>query len=282
MDELTEPAEDEQEATAATAGPQDGAAGDVSQTRPEATAAVEGAEGGEGEGEGEGERPKLSRRKLVLLVAPIVVLAIVGTVTTALTPALAAKHPLLLIILEARNRNLILAREVDLIPFVLAATFRRLLTDPLYYLLGYYYGDAAVRWLEVKAGLQDYARLMERLFRRAAFPAVFFFPGAVVCALAGVVRMRFRVFLALNVAGTLTAVLALKAFGEVVASPVEALVGFFERNIVATTTISIVLVTLSVILGRVQGKTDMSMKDIDELGAAGGPGEPAEGTGDRP
>jgi len=223
---------------------------------------------GEDVGEDKEERPKLPRKKLVLLVAPIVVLAIVGTVTTALTPALAAKHPLLLILLEARNRNLILAREVDFWPFLLAATLRRTLTDPLYYVLGWYYGDAAVRWLEVKAGLQDYARLMERVFRKASFPAVFFFPGAVVCALAGVVRMRFPVFLTLNLSGTVAAVLALKMFGDVFASPVEAVVDFFDRNLVVTTAISVVLVTLSVLAGRLQGKMEMSMKDLDDLDQA--------------
>ncbi|MGH9223616.1 MAG: DedA family protein [Acidimicrobiales bacterium] len=249
MDEKTEPSEPDEERAAAPAT----------------------AEGEEGEAEGEAhgeegeERPKLPRKKLVLIVAPIVVLAIVGTVTTALTPALAAKHPLLLIMLEARNRNLILAREVDFLPFLLVAILRRTLTDPLYFLLGWYYGDAAVRWLEVKAGLQDYARLMEKVFRKASYPAVFLFPGAVVCALAGVVRMRFPVFLAVNFAGTLTAVIALKAFGDVFASPVEAIVGFFDRNLLVTTAISIVLVTLSVLAGRLQGKMELSMKDIDEL-----------------
>ncbi len=211
-----------------------------------------------------GERPRPSRRKLTLLVGPIIVLAIVGTVTTALTPALAAKHPLLLILLEARNRNLILAREVDFVPFLLAATFRRTLTDPLYFLLGYYYGDAAVRWLEVKAGLGSYAQLMEKIFRKASHPAVFFFPGAVVCALAGVVGMRFRVFIALNLSGTVAAVVALKLFGDAVASPVEAIVSFFDRNLITTTAVSIVLVTLSVILGRAQGKTDLSIREAEE------------------
>jgi membrane protein DedA with SNARE-associated domain len=208
-------------------------------------------------------RPRLPRRKLILIVGPIVVLAIVGTVTTALTPALAAKHPLLLIALEARNRNLVLAREVDFLPFLLVATFRRTLTDPLYYLLGYYYGDAAVRWLEVKAGMGSYARLMERVFQKAAYPAVFLFPGAVVCAMAGVIRMRFPVFMALNLGGTLTAVVCLKLFGDAVASPVEALIDFFDRNLLTTTIISVVLVILSVVLSRWENQ--LSMKDIDDL-----------------
>jgi membrane protein DedA with SNARE-associated domain len=207
-------------------------------------------------------RPRLPRKKLVLILTPIVILSIIGTVATALTPALAAKHPLLLILMEARNRNLILARRVDLVPFVLVATLRRTLTDPLYFLLGRYYGDAAVRWLEVKAGMGSYARLMERIFKKAAYPAVFLFPGAVVCAMAGVIRMRFGVFLALNLSGTLAAVIALKAFGDAVADPVEAIVSFFDRNLLTTTIVSIVLVVLSVVLGRAEAR--MSMRDMEE------------------
>ncbi len=207
--------------------------------------------------------PRLPRKKLLLIVVPIIVLAVVGTVTTALTPALAARHPLLLIALEARNRNLILAREVDVLPFILIATFRRVLTDPLYYILGRFYGDRAVRWLEVKAGLGSYARMMERIFKKASFPAVFFFPGAIVCALAGVVGMRFAAFMALNIAGTLFAVISLKVFGDAVASPVEAIVAFFDRNLVVTTAISITLVLLSIWAGRLENK--LSMKDIDSL-----------------
>ena len=170
--------------------------------------------------------------------------------------------------MEARNRNLILARAVDFVPFLVVATVRRTLSDPLYYLLGWYYGDAAVRWLEVKAGMGSYARMMERIFRKASYPAVFLFPGAVVCALAGVVGMRFPVFLALNLAGTITAVLALKQFGDIFATPVEAVVGFFDRHLVATTAASVALVVLSIVLGRLEGKAEYSMRDLDDLDQA--------------
>jgi membrane protein DedA with SNARE-associated domain len=214
------------------------------------------------------ERARPSRRKLVLIVAPIVVLTVIGTAGTALTPALAAKHPLLLILTDARNRNLILGRRVDFVPFLVVSTIRRMMSDPLYYLLGWYYGDAAVRWLEVKAGMGSYARLMERIFRKASYPAVFLFPGAVVCALAGVVGMRFGVFLALNLPGTITAVLVLKRFGDIFAGPVEAVVGFFNRHLVATTAVSITLVVLSIVIGRLEGKAEYSMRDLDDLHGA--------------
>ncbi|MFN2504627.1 MAG: DedA family protein [Acidimicrobiales bacterium] len=247
---------------------------------PDAPAVAPQAEEGGARAEEEPEHPRLPRSKLILLVAPIAVLAVVGTITNALTPALAAKHPLLLILLEARNRNLVLAREVDFVPFLLVATFRRTLTDPLYYLLGRYYGDNAIRWLEVKAGMGSYARMMERIFSKASYPAVFFFPGAVVCALAGVIGMRFAVFFALNLSGTIFAVVVLKAFGEVVASPVEALIGFFDRNLVTTTIVSAVLVVLSVVLGRLEGKARLDLEELEgsedgDAPAATGAEEPA-------
>lgn len=205
---------------------------------------------------------RLSRRKLALILAPIVVVTIGNLVATAATPYLAARHPLLLIAIEARNRNLILARRVDFVPFLLVASARRMLTDPLYYLLGRYYGDGAIRWLEVKAGLGSYARFLERLFKRGAYPAIFLAPGPVICAMAGVVRTPFKWFMAANIAGTLAVVFALKLTGDAFSSPVESVVGFFNRNLLVTSVASVGLVILSVALGRLEGR--MSIKEAQE------------------
>lgn len=196
------------------------------------------------------------RRRLVLLITPIVVLTVVGTVANAFTPALAARHPLLLITLDARNRQLVLARHVDVLPFVVVAVLRRALSDPLFYLLGREYGDAAVRWLEKKGGGGDLVRLIERMFAKAAYPMVFFFPGAVVCALAGQSGMPPALFLPLNILGTITVVLAVRAFSDVIASPVEAVLGFFNRNLVLTTSISVGLVVLWLVTERLQGRVE--------------------------
>ena len=209
------------------------------------------------------ERPRPSRRTLVLLVAPIVVLSTLGTIATALTPTLAANHPLLLIAMDARNRMLVLAREVDLVPFVVVAVLRRTLSDPLFYLLGRFYGEGAIRWLEKKGGGGELVKLTERIFKRAGYPMVFAFPGAIVCALAGTTGMSPVGFLIANLAGTLTSVIAVRLFSDAISSPVEALLGFFERNMVATTAVTISLVVLSLLLNRAQGKLDGA--SIDEL-----------------
>jgi membrane protein DedA with SNARE-associated domain len=199
---------------------------------------------------------------LILLVAPIVVLTSMGLVATAFTPALAARNPLLLISLDSRNRFLVLAREVNIVPFMVVAIMRRTFADPLFYLLGRFYGEGALRWLQKKGGGGDLVVWTEKLFGRAAYPMVFFFPGAIVCALAGQTGMSPVGFAVTNVAGTVTAVLAVRKFSDVISNPVEGLLGFFDRNIVATTTVTVALVVLSVVLNRAQGKLEA---DLDEL-----------------
>jgi membrane protein DedA with SNARE-associated domain len=209
----------------------------------------------------EKEKPKPSRRTLVLLVGPIAVIWIGATIATALTPTLATKHPLLLIILDPRNRNLVLARHVDLLPFLVVGVLRRLLTDPLYYLLGRLYGDATIRWLERNAGGGALVRWAEKAFARASYPIVFLWPGPIVCALAGAAGMRVRGFLTTNVAGTIAAVVVLRLSGDLLAGPVDTILGFFNRNLVLTTAVTIGLVVLSLLLGRID--TEPSIRDLE-------------------
>lgn len=208
-------------------------------------------------------RGRPSKTKVRLLVGTLVALGVCGSVATALTGPLATRHPLLLIILEARNRNLVLARHVDVVPFIIVGTLRRVLSDPLFWLLGWWYGDRAIRWIEHKAGGGFLVQGLEQLFTKAAYPMVFFFPGAVVCALAGATGMPFWAFLAVNVAGTLVAVFALRLSGDLLSGPVDAVLGFFNRHLVATTIVTVSLVLLSLLSSRLQGRSEIP--SVDEL-----------------
>lgn len=209
------------------------------------------------------ERPKPSRRTLILLVAPIILITTMGVIASAFTPTLATKHPLLMIALDARNRFLVLARHVDLVPFVIVAVLRRSFSDPLFYLLGRFYGDNALRWLQKKGGAGDLVPFTEKLFKKAGYPMVFAFPGAIVCALAGQTGMSPVGFMVTNLAGTLTAVFAVRRFSSTIASPVEGLLGFFSRNLVLTTAVSIGLVVLSLVLNRFQDKLDPGLDELE-------------------
>jgi membrane protein DedA with SNARE-associated domain len=202
---------------------------------------------------------------VALLVTPIVVLGVAATIATALTPALAARHPLLLIALEARNRNLLLARNVDVVPFVVVATIRRVLTDPLYFLLGHFHGNTVIHWLEQKAGGGAAVRFVERAFARASYPMVFLFPGALVCALAGSTGMRPLVFLVLNLTGTIAAVLVLRKFGDVFGGPVNSVLEFFNRNVVWTTGVTVAGVIVWLVWQHRRGEGALELPaEVDE------------------
>ena len=228
------------------------------------------------------ERPRPSRRTLILLVTPIVMITTMGLIASAFTPTLATKHPLLMIALDARNRFLVLARHVDIVPFVIVAVLRRSFSDPLFYLLGRYYGENALRWLQKKGGAGDLVPLTEKLFKKAGYPMVFAFPGAIVCALAGQTGMSPVGFVIANLSGTLTSVFLVRRFSSAISSPVEGLLGFFSRHLVATTAVSVGLVVLSLVLNRVQDKLDLDLEELegDATGAAGAPAADEHGPSD--
>lgn len=191
----------------------------------------------------------------------IVAFWVLGTVATALTPTLLAEHPLLLVALEPRNRNLLLtADRVDAVPFVVFATIRRVASDPIYFALGHLYGDGAVRWVERQVGGTGArsVRLVEKVFARARGPLVFLFPGLLVCVLAGATGMRTRTFLALNLAGTVAAVLALRAFAD----PLEPVIGpvtdFVEANQTWLTALTVALVVLWLAWQRARGRSELA------------------------
>ena len=191
------------------------------------------------------DRPPPSRRTLALIVAPILVVVVVGTVGNAIHPTLVNNHPLWLVAMEPRNRYLLLvAEKVSFVPFLVVATVRRLVSDPLFYLLGYFYGERGVRWMERRMGEGgSMVRALEAGFAKAAPVIVFLFPGAIVCVLAGATGMSPVLFLLLNLAGTVTMVTFLYHFAEFVEGPLGAVNRFYGNNGVTLTVIS-VLVTI--------------------------------------
>ncbi|HYE78749.1 MAG TPA: hypothetical protein VEI97_12260 [bacterium] len=189
------------------------------------------------------ERPTPSRRTLVLLVAPIIGVLIVGTLGNTFHAPLLRDHPLALVAMEPRNRYLLLAaQKVSFWPFLIVAVVRRLLSDPLFYLIGYFYGDRGVRWIERRMGEGGgVVRAVERGFSKAAPLLVFLFPGALVCVLAGATGMSLPLFVLVNLAGTVTMVTAMYQFSELLEGPVGAVNRFYSNNTVIITVVSIAL-----------------------------------------
>lgn len=186
------------------------------------------------------------RRELILLLSPLSLAVVAGYVASALTPTLLARHPLALVALDARNRNLLVtASLVDAAPFYLVATLRLLAVDPFTYVLGRRYGDTGLRWVERRfSSLEPTVRFLERLFRRAGWVAVALAPGAIVCTLAGAAGMAIPLFFIANIGGTLLRIYLLRELGFAFAGPVDAIRRFFDRYIWWTTGVSIALTAL--------------------------------------
>jgi len=214
------------------------------------------------------------RRQLILLLTPVSLGIISGYVAAALTPTLLQKdggHPLALLALDARNRNLILvSQSVDFLPYFLVGFARLLFTDPFTYLLGRRYGDVGLRWVEQRfASLKPTLDMFESIFRRAGWVAVALAPNLILCTLAGASGMSVRVFFAANILGTVARLILLREVGDVLSSPVDAVRRFFDRYIVWTTAASIILTALWFWSERRRGPTTENPAELaDELEGA--------------
>ena len=189
-------------------------------------------------------RHPLGRRRLALLVAPIVVLIVASNVGDALATTLATTHPLTLVALNARNRNLVLVtNELDALSYYGVATLRLLLSDPLFFLLGYWYGEAAVTWMERRTRTWGSTlRQVERWFGRAAYPLVFVAPNNIICLMAGAAGMSLGGFFVVNLAGTLVRLYLIRRLGEAFEAPIDDLLGFLAEYRIPLLVLSLVVV----------------------------------------
>ena len=162
------------------------------------------------------ETGEARRIPLVWLLAPVAVMTALGYLGDILGPKLINDQPLLQIFLNPKNRWLLLASpQVDVIPFFLVGFTRLVLTDPLAFVLGRPVrrrGDRLGREADGRLGRlgpQDRARL-----RRVAPLVILVAPSFNWCVLAGANRMRVRVFVTLNLIGTVARLALFRMAGD--------------------------------------------------------------------
>jgi len=219
-----------------------------------------------------------SRRTLTLIIGPILAVIVAGNVGNLFHAPLLKEHPMWLVALEPRNRFLLLVAQkgVSFWPFLAVAAARRLISDPLFYLLGYLYRDRAVRWMERKMGEGGgVVRVIERAFNKAAPVMVFVLPGLPVCVLAGATGMSPVLFAALNVAGTITMVTLMYQLSDVLDGPLGAINRFYANNTRTLFIITFVALGLYLVTQHRQGRGELrSVSSIEkELAGDGDGGE---------
>jgi membrane protein DedA with SNARE-associated domain len=212
-------------------------------------------------------RRRPSRRALTAIVVPLVALVVLGYVGDASAATLVDRHPAWLIALNARNRNLALATNyLDAWTYYGIGTARLLISDPLFFLLGYWYGDAAVAWMERRT--KTWGQLLrqgEHWFGKAAYPLIFVAPNNAICLFAGAAGMPLRAFFAVNLAGTLTRLYLIRLFGDAFEAPIDDFVGWIGDNRLPLLALSVALVVLSIALEARRGETEVeSLVHLDD------------------
>lgn len=175
-----------------------------------------------------GIRTPPSQHTLKLLIAPVIFLVICSNIANVMWPTLQEDHPLLLIALSSINRYLILVSDqLGAVEYYAVGTLRLLVSDPLFFLLGYWYGDRALEWMDRKA--PTYGPMLRRFqeaFGKAAWPLVVIAPNNFICLFAGAAGMRIGWFFALNLVGTVGRLYLIRVLGEAFASPIDGFQGF--------------------------------------------------------
>jgi len=153
-------------------------------------------------------------------------------------------HPALLIALNPRNRHLLLVtNQLDAITFYLIGFSRLILSDPVYYLLGFWYGQRALAWIETRSPtFGPVVRDTEKIFKIGSYPLIFFAPNNIICAGAAATGVPLRAFIVLNVSGTITRLVIIRQLGEVFSSPISKVVDLITGNRPIVLGVSAVLV----------------------------------------
>ncbi|QXC62437.1 VTT domain-containing protein [Aquihabitans sp. G128] len=193
------------------------------------------------------------------IIATTIVLGYLGD---ALSGLLLGRHPLTMILLNAKPRYLVLTvNELDPWTYYLVGTFRLLCTKPLVWLIGGWYGDRAVGWAERRSTRGAGAiRWVERHFGRYGWVVIAITSNNVVCLLAGSAGFSLIWFMVLAVAGTLVRLWIFAQVGDVFSTYIADVVGFIGDH-----RAPIVALSVAVVAGGLWWQHRSGTSSLDDL-----------------
>ena len=174
--------------------------------------------------------PAIARRLLPYLLAAVAAMTIGAWVGQSLLATLSNEAPLLLIVLNPRNSFLLLvSQSVPAWAFFTVGFLRLVAGDPVFYALGYWYGDRARQYVKEQGAYVGIIAWVDRWFPKVGWLFVFAAPNQMVCLLAGTSRMSVRLFAVLNVSGTVVRLVLVYWLGRVFRSELESVLDFLGR-----------------------------------------------------
>lgn len=179
-----------------------------------------------------------------LVFATIGATIVLGWIGDALWASLVDRHPLALILLNAKPRYLVLTVEqLDAWVYYPVATFRLLATKPLVWMVGAWYGDRAVGWAENRSARgASLLRWVERHFGRFGWLVIAITSNNAVCLLAGSAGFSLVWFMVLAIVGTLVRLWIFAVIGDVFSDLIGELIAFVGDHRAAVVAASIVIV----------------------------------------
>ncbi len=199
---------------------------------------------------------------------------VLGWIGDAVWASLVDRNPLALILLNAKPRYLVLTvNQLDPWVYYPVATARLLVTKPLVWLIGAWYGHRAVAWAEARS--RRGARLLrwvERHFGRFGWVVIAITSNNAVCLLAGAAGFSLFWFMVLAVAGTLVRLWLISLVGDVFGGAIDEVIAFVVANRPAVVAASIVVLLAGLAWQHRRGRSglddladlDQAMDDISE------------------
>lgn len=172
---------------------------------------------------------------------------VIGWLATAVFATLVDRHPLLLIAMNPSSKYLVLTvNQLDLWSYYPVAALRLMVTKPLMWLVGGWYGERAVAYAARRSERSaQVLRWLEAQFDRLGWLIVPITSNNAVCLLAGSTGFPLVPFLLLALLGTMVRLVLYDAFGAAFRDPIDRIVSVIADNriaIVVVCTVAVVAV----------------------------------------
>jgi len=172
------------------------------------------------------DRPTHPSWFLPVVGAAIITLVVANNFGNVIWAEWVIDQPLALLALNSSNKYLLATSvNTDLLPVLVVSTLRLMAPDPLFYAIGYFYGDRALHWAgNVFPGISpviEQARADDGSFRWLMTALLVIMPNNPVCLVAGVVRVPFVRFVSLALIGTVGRILLMRVIGSIFEDQIE-------------------------------------------------------------